>query len=298
MKCRFFTDSHLASERVATRPLRYCEQAFDLIQDCVITCPSDYDLIVFGGDSIQRNPKKSEQYHIDLLKEFRRATLPARVPFQYVSGNHEHDSLGDFNKIALHLGLPVHNHVHDTPDGHRLIFVNEAFHKTGINNILPFSQKTLDFVQKAVDTAPTRSVTLFTHTPINDFDHYVNMVNNRDGDSEYVFRPNAKSMRDILENSGKNCLVVTGHSHYEICEHHNNVVYMTVQSLVEGVETAPDDDREIVHRRWADITRGGETDIFIRLHGYDSKDIIWDFQNLPPSQNNAANNQAPSLTAE
>ena len=298
MKCRFFTDSHLASERVASRPHRYSEQAFDLIQECVVTCPSDYNLIVFGGDSIQRNQKKSEQYHIDLLKEFKRAISPARVPFQYVSGNHEHDSLGDFNKIAKHIGLPVQNSINDTPDGHRLIFVNEAFHQIGIDHILPFTQQTLDFVQKAVDEAPTRSVTLFTHTPINDFDHYIDIVNTRDGDAEYVFRPNAKAMREILENSGKNCLVVSGHAHYEHYEHHNNVVHLTVQSLVEGVETGTEETQEIVHRRWADIQRSGETDIFIRLHGYGSKDIIWDYKNLPTSHHKTAHNHTPSLAAE
>lgn len=298
MQCRFFTDTHLASQRTPNRPLRFCEQAFDLIDECVTTCPPDYDLIIFGGDSIQRNPKKSEQYHIDLLKEFKRAISPARVPFQYVSGNHEHDCFGDFNTIARHVGLPVENTIKDTVDGHRLIFINDAFHQKGIPHILPFSQKTLDFVQKAVDEAPTRSITLFTHTPINDFDHYIDIVNNRDGDSEYIFRPNAKSMRDILENSGKNCLVVTGHSHYEICEHHNNIIFMGVQSLVEGVETPPQDNREIAHRRWADITRNGESDVLIRLHGYDSRDIILDFNNLPSSQNKAAPDQTPSLAAE
>jgi len=298
MKCRFFTDAHLASERAATRPFRYSEQAFDLIQECVVTCPSDYDLIVFGGDSIQQNSKKPEKYHIDLIQEFKRAIAPATVPFQYVSGNHEHDSLGGFNKVSHHVGLPVQNNVRDTPDGHRLIFVNEAFHQQGVGHILPFSQATLDFVQKAVDEAPTRSVTLFTHTPINDFPHYVDAVNAQDGDAEFVFRPNAKTMREILENSGKNCLVVTGHSHCENYEYHNNVVYLTVQSLVEGVKTEPDNNQEIVYRRWADIARHGEKDISILLYGYDGKNLVWDFDNLPVAQNNAANDPAPSLAAE
>lgn len=273
MKFRYFTDAHMEDERTPSRPFRYSERAADLIEECINSCDDDANYIVFGGDAIQMNRGKGKPHLESLVNKFGRFASSAAKPFKFITGNHELDYFGGLKAVSGLVGIDVKNEVVDTDDGHRLIFIHSPFHKKGYPSILPFTDEAIDFIEKAVNEAPTKSVTLFSHTPLDHTDWYEMKVLMHDGDPEYCFRPNAAVVRDILENSGKNCLVVSGHSHFEGVTRDKNVVYMTVQSLVEGVRTDPDQ----VFARWVDIERSGENDIHLKMHGYKARDYAWHF---------------------
>lgn len=287
MKFRYFTDAHMEKERAPYRPYRYSEMALDLMQDCLDTCPEDASFVVFGGDAIQLTRKKGREHIEGLMREFGEVAATSPKPFKFISGNHELDYFKELSEISDLLGLEVKNEVIDTDDGHRLIFIHNPFHAKGTGSILPFTQEVIDFVKDAVEGAPTKSVTLFSHTPLDHTDEYEMKVLLRDGDPEYCFRPNTKEIVDILEQSGKNCLVVSGHSHFEGVTRLNNVIYMTVQSLVEGVRTDPDQ----VYARWADFTRIGEDQIHVQTYGYKPTEYNWTYRDYGVDS-------APLLAAE
>lgn len=275
MKFRFFTDAHLAPQRAPSRPHRFSEQGATLVKECVSTCPPDIEHIIFGGDAIQMDRPRGQAYHESLMREFGRAVREnTNLPAHFIAGNHDYDYFKSFEDIATLSGMPCENKIIDTPDGHRLVFLNEEFHKRGEGRLLPYSEATLTYLEEALERAPTPSVTIFTHTPPNDSDWEVTKILMRDGDPEYCFRPNSKAFRDILEHSGKNCLVVSGHSHYEGFEQQGRTAYLTVQSLVEEARLSPG----TVYARWADIERKGADDLLIRLHGYKGHDIHYTFK--------------------
>lgn len=288
MKFRYFTDAHMERERAPYRPYRYSEMAADLMQDCLDTCPEDADYVVFGGDAIQLTRQKGAEHIEGLMQEFAAVAATSPKPFKFITGNHELDYFQNLDDISDLLGLDVQNEVIDTDDGHRLIFIHNPFHSKGTGTILPFTQEVIDFVEKAVNEAPTKSVTLFSHTPLDHTDEYEAKVLMHDGDPEYCFRPNTQEIVGILENSGKNCLVVSGHSHFEGVTRQNNVVYMTVQSLVEAVRT----DTSQVYARWADFTREGEDIIHVQTHGYAAQEYTWQFRDYSEPES------APLLAAE
>lgn len=291
MKFRYFTDAHMEDERVESRPYRYSELAEGLIDDLVETSPDEMSYLIFGGDAIQMNRPKGQEHHENLVKKFMTAVSKTKAEFEMVAGNHDYDYFGSLEKLSDLFGIDINNKYIDTADGHRLIFINDPqkFHERGMGHIMPFSQETLDFVDGAVNSAPTKSVTLFSHTPLDHNDWYETKMLMHDGDPEYSFRPNSREVTDILEDSGKNCLVVSGHTHYETVSKDKNVVYMTVQSLVEGVRSDPDQ----VFARWADFEREGEDIIRVKTHGYDAREFEWQF-----NDNEVHNAPAPLLTAE
>lgn len=290
MKFRYFTDAHLEHERIDSRPFRYSEQSKDLIEQCVETSPDNLDYLIFGGDAMQMNRNKSREHHESLIAEFVAAVSKTKAEFRMVVGNHDYDYFRNLDDLSNMFGVELKNNYIDTNDGHRLIFINDPkpFHERGMGHIMPYSQETIDFVNMAVNSAPTKSVTVFTHTPIDHDDWYETKMLLHDGDPEYSFRPNSDEIRQILEESGKNCLVVAGHTHYETVNKENNVVYMTVQSLVEGVRTNPDE----IYARWADFEREGEDIIRVKTHGYKAQEFAWYFDD------EAALEHAPLLAAE
>lgn len=288
MKFRYFTDAHMEKVRAPYRPYRYSEMASDLMQKCLDTCPEDANYVVFGGDAIQLSRKKGREYIEGLMRDFGAVAATSPKPFKFITGNHELDYFHELSEISDLLGITVQNEVINTDDGHRLIFIHNPFHSKGTGTILPFTQENIDFVEKAVNEAPTKSVTLFSHAPLDHTDEYEAKVLMHDGDPEYCFRPNTQAMVDILENSGKNCLVVSGHSHFEGVTRQKNVVYMTVQSLVEAVRT----DTSQVYARWADFTREGEDKIHVQTHGYKPQSFFWEFHESKSYES------APLLAAE
>ena len=295
MSIRFFTDSHHAPERTPTRPFRYCEQSLPLIKDCLDSVGKDCEAVVFGGDAIQVAKDKPRAHYETLMAEFGAAARQSPVPFYAIAGNHEYDYFRDLDKLSALSGVAYGNKVIDLQDGQRLILVNEEFHCKEEVTLFPFSDHALDFVRHAVESAPGNMVTLVTHTPIDDFDSYFTKIVIRDFDPEYSFRSNAADLRAILEDSGKNCLVLSGHTHYENFSSKANVAYMTVQSLVEGVRTAT---QETVFGRWVDITRDNDTDLHIKLHGYKGHDIVHRFPPITSQRPQQDNQAAPLLAAE
>ncbi|MFP4312884.1 MAG: metallophosphoesterase family protein [Alphaproteobacteria bacterium] len=293
MKFRYFTDAHMEDERTSSRPYRYSEQAEHLIRDCIQSCDNDTSHIVFGGDAIQLNKRKGKDHLEKLMRKFGSLAASAQQDFRAVAGNHDFDYFGTLAEVSKLWGIDVRNEYIDIFDGHRLIFINDSFHEKGLENLKPYSQDTIDFVERAVKNAPTKSVTLFSHTPLDHDDWYETKMLMHDGDPEFCFRPNTSEIRDILEQSGKNCLVLSGHSHFEGVSRDKNVIYMTVQSLVEAVRTDPSQ----IYARWVDITRNGETDIFINQHGYKARDYHFTFDKMSAPQNASAP-QAPLLAAE
>ena len=289
MKFRYFTDAHLDNDRTESRPFRCSELAEGLIGDLVDTSPDDLDFLVFGGDAIQMNRPKGQDHHEDMIKTFYAAVSKTKAAFEMVAGNHDYDYFGSLEKLSELMGIGLESKFIDTPDGHRLIFINdtEPFHDRQLNHIKPFAQETLDFIEAAVNGAPTKSVTLFSHTPIDHTDWYETKMLMHDGDPEYSFRPNSDEVRDVLEGSGKNCLVVSGHTHYETISRDRNVVYMTVQSLVEAVRTDPAQ----VFERWADFEREGDDIIRVKTYGYDAREFEWQFDD------NAVHNPPVALLA-
>lgn len=298
MKIRFFTDAHHAHERTASRPHRYSEMALALTRECAATTPPDFDALVFGGDAIQQNKRATRPYHEDLLREFGAAVRQnTAVPVYAIAGNHEFDYFNDLGAVSALTGIAMHPPYLDTPDGQRLIFLNDKFHCQCERVLLPFSEENLGFLEQALRSAPGKAVTLFTHTPLDDFDEHLGKIVTRDYDAEFSFRTNTAAMRDIIEQSGKNVLVLSGHTHYENFSRHGNAAYLTVQSLVEGVRGAA---QETVFERWVDIERPNDTDIRIRLHGYKGYEINHRFarEQASPDPASAPAFPPPLLAAE
>lgn len=295
MSIRFFTDSHHAPERSPSRPYRHCEKSLPLVKKCLDTAPKSCEAVVFGGDAIQVTKDKPRAHYESLLQEFGAAARQSSVPFYAIAGNHEYDYFRDMDKLSALSGVAYGNKIVDLQDGQRLILLNDKFHSKDEKILYPFSADTLDFVRDALENSPTNKITLVTHTPIDDFDLYFTKIVLRDFEPEYSFRSNAAALREILDKSGKSCLVLSGHTHYENFSSKGNVAYLTLQSLVEGVRRAA---QETTFERWADITRNTESDLHIRLHGYKGYDIVHRFPPLAPQNPLQDNQAAPLLAAE
>ncbi|MAE51790.1 MAG: hypothetical protein CMH27_08260 [Micavibrio sp.] len=303
MSIRFFTDSHHAPSRPSPKSSRHCERSLPLIQQCLNTITIDCEAVIFGGDAIMATYNQPQIYHETLMQEFGAAACQSRVPFHPVAGNHEYDYFRDLDRLSALTGLSYANKVIDLNDGQRLIFLNDQFHDHGLRILYPYTDESLDFVRTSMAEAPTNMITLITHTPIDDFGPHLAKTIRRKDDPAYSFRSNAGALRKLLENSGKNCLVLSGHTHHEHFFHHRNVAYLTLQSLIEGVRAAWP---EKTHARWADITRKDENSLHIKLHGHNGRDIhhtyFPSYTKAPSSalatNDTAAADMPPSLAAE
>lgn len=206
MSIRFFTDSHHAPTRSSDHPFRHCERSLSLIKSCFNTLSKECEAVIFGGDAIMATFDESYSYHETLMQEFGAAARQSPVPFHAIAGNHEYDYFRDLATLSALTGLPYGNNVIDLADGQRLILVNDQFHCDDFLVLYPFTDQSMEFVQKAIESAPTNMITLMTHTPIDDFDAYRTRIVLRDSDPEYNFRSTPQICGKFLKTPARTVL--------------------------------------------------------------------------------------------
>ncbi len=295
MKLRFITDIHALTEAFTKRSGRLPEHGIPILRGALKNARAEgIERIVDGGDKFQVQADKPAQADIDMLKLMREEFKKSGLPTDHVLGNHDIERTGGIKGAAAILGIPdSHYHV-DTQDGHRLIVLQEPFKEDPRGCVLfPWSQSSLDFVQERLKDAPTKSVTIFAHTPCDDFDDDAEIgMALRGFDFSNAYRDNGAELRKIMEQSGKNILFVSGHTHIAMERAHKNVRYLTLESPVEKISDA----NPSPSGRYCDIERNGEDKINITIHGYKPREFSWNFQSTLKIQ--PAPNPAFDLAAE
>jgi hypothetical protein len=270
MKLRFVTDIHAIdplAEPFNKRAGRMPHMGIPILcKDILSTLKRDgIDRIVNGGDVIQVQADQLPQVDIDMLARIRDEFNKSGLPVHHILGNHDIERTGGIKGAAEILGIhPGHSFV-DTPDGHRLIFLQEEFKDDPRGTVLyPWSDHAMAFLKDKLASAPTQSVTVFAHTPCDDFDWQEMSTAMRGLDFRNSFRENSWLLRKVMEESGKNILFVAGHTHIGMEYSYRNVRYLTLRSPVEKIS----EDNPIPSRCFADIERIGDDQINVTMHGH------------------------------
>jgi len=280
MKFAHCTDVHYAEERASFRKNRISERGLELIGNMIDSLEPETDFLVNSGDLIQFE----KSFHPSLDKiwmgSVRDAFHKSGLPVYYNIGNYDIERTGGIEAVGQLLNAPHTSHYfdHTDPDGkqHRVIFLNQEFQAVPGDQILhPWSDENLELVKEALATSPGQSVTIFSHSPCDDFDwqqantalHGFNVSNN--------YRPNSAELRTIMEESGKSILFMAGHTHIETSDAHKNVCYMTVQGMTEATTNSSEQPFE----RWVAVQRSGDDKISVRQHGYMAQSWCWEMKN-------------------
>lgn len=279
MKFAHFTDLHYAAMRASFRKNRISELGLNLLGDMINKIDADTDFIANGGDFIQFEKTFDKSLDKIWMKAVHNTLLNSGFSVVSNIGNYDGERIGGLKEVGKLLDIPHGNYFFDhndkNGDQHRVIILNQEFQDTpGDQMLFPWSDETLEFVQSALTTSPSQSVTFFSHTPCDDFDwqqantalHGFNVSNN--------FRPNSAELRVIMEESGKSILFMAGHTHLETSDAHKNVCYMTVQGMTEATSNGS----EVPFARWVNVARDGDHKINIQQHGYKAQSWSWEMK--------------------
>jgi predicted phosphodiesterase len=285
MKIRFVTDVHALTEAYHNRSGRIPEMGIPILRETMSTAKQDgVDKIISGGDCIQVQCNKPAEADIEMLGIMRDVFNEAGLPVYHVLGNHDIERTGGIKGASeilkmdeSDLVISEHGHAYtDTADGHRLIILQEEFKDDPRGTVLnPWSEHAMAFLEEKLATAPSKSVTVFSHTPCDDFDWQEMSTIMRAFDFRNAYRENSSDLRAIMEESGKNILFVSGHTHIDMQYSHKNVRYLTVGSPVEKISG----DKPTPSQRFCDIERIGEDTIKVQIKGHAPHEFTWGFDN-------------------
>ncbi|MFN3699954.1 MAG: metallophosphoesterase family protein [Alphaproteobacteria bacterium] len=274
MKFRYSTDIHYAETRASFRKNRISEQGLSLLHQSIVNRDTDTAFFVNGGDLVQferSTPTELAQAWMRaVVDEYKKSGLP----FHVTVGNYDIERFGGLKQTAKFLDIPEKSYYFDHDGQHRVIVLNQEFQAVPNDQTLyPWSDENLELVRQALHTAPSKSVTIFAHSPCDDFDWQQASTTLRGYNVSNNYRPNSSVLREIMEESGQNILFVAGHTHIEVFDQHKNVKYITVQGMTEVISK----ENGQPYGRWIDVHRIGEDQIDVRVHGYKPHSLSWHY---------------------
>lgn len=293
MKFAHCTDIHYAQERASFRKNRISEQGLELVGGMLRNLDPQTDFLVNGGDLIQFEKSFDPSLDKIWMSAVRDAFHTSGLPTHYTIGNYDIERTGGIKAVGELLNAPHTSYHFDHTDkngtAHRMILLNQEFQAVPDDQKLyPWSDDNLVFLEDALRTAPGRSVTIFAHSPCDDFDWQQANTAMRGFNVSNNFRPNSAELRGLMESSGKSILFMAGHTHIETNDQYKNVAYMTVQGMTEATSNGS----EKPFGRWVSIHRDGEDTIRVQEHGYKAQSWSWDLKN-----GHYAKKSAPALDA-
>lgn len=280
MKFTHCTDIHYAAQRASFRKNRISERGLELAQTMLLTLDPQTDFLVNGGDLIQFEKGLDPALDTIWMSAVRDAFNKSGLPVHYNIGNYDGERIGGLEAVGQLLGTPHTSYYFDHMDRngtpHRVIMLNQEFQAVPNDQMLyPWSDENLQLVERALRKSPSQSVTIFSHSPCDDFDWQQANTALRGYNVSNNFRPNSAELRGIMERSQKNILFMAGHTHIEISDAHKNVCYMTVQGMTEATSNGS----EKPYGRWVGIHRDGESRIHVQQHGYMAQSWSWESKN-------------------
>ncbi|MBM4319473.1 MAG: phosphoesterase, partial [Deltaproteobacteria bacterium] len=218
------------------------------------------DLVVHLGDAIEDVDRQSDRAHyarvIELLGQL-------EAPLLHVTGNHDEVNLAVAELEQLR--GPAALRPPCTLLGHRLLAL--PAHCTARRCWT--DEEEIAALQRELE-ATDLPVLLFVHPSLADQE----LTGNSwfDGLPYQCLIEQRRSVRQLLEQSGRVRAVIGGHLHWNRLDAHAGIPYFTVQSLIENV--APPDAPPLAAAAWA-LFELGPGQIRGEVRGHDPASWVW-----------------------
>ena len=184
------------------------------------------DFAVDMGDRVTYTSPEQDRYYLTKLKDqFNKLAMPKYS----VHGNHDLSHLTRKDNEDI-LGLPGGSYSKDIND-HHVIFWNPNVRITGQQGLF-ITASEMDWLRETLKNTDRKCI-LFTHIPLDNYPEDNTAAIEHDKRPFLSFYPQGPEVRDILEQSGKVILSMSGHRHRNRHREINGIHYITHQSLVQ-----------------------------------------------------------------
>lgn len=184
------------------------------------------DFAVDMGDRVTyANPEQDRHYLIKLKDQFNKLAMPKYS----VHGNHDLSNLTRQNNEDI-LGVPGGSYSKDI-NGYHVIFWNPNVRITGEQGLF-ITPDEMSWLRDTL-TETDRKCVLFCHIPLDNYPTDNVRAAEYDKRPFLSYYPQGPEIREILEESGKVLLCMSGHRHRNRHREINGIHYITHQSLVQ-----------------------------------------------------------------
>lgn len=226
MKFAILTDIHLGPEEYYKGILRKINKNVKKYLDNIIVKINNTkpEFLIILGDLIQdenyENDRKNLNYIIKALSK-------VNCPVYYIAGNHDLKNISEdelaklFNQKKLYYSF-------ESGEYHFIVLFSKRF-KDKIQFYISDKQK--EWLEKDLNKTRKKCV-IFNHYGLADQD----LTGNPwfEGKPEKSLIMNREEIRNILDKSKKVIAVFNSHLHWNKKDIHNEILYFTIQSLVEN----------------------------------------------------------------
>jgi len=180
--------------------------------------------VVQLGDAVEDEDSQTDEENYETIIE---AFKPLQMPVYHVVGNREQVNL-DHGKIASILNYPKLYYSFDSGDYHFIVLFSLSRKETEIS----IDKTQQEWLEKDLNTTDKPTV-IFLHHPLDDQDLSGSFWFSEK--PELCFVEERFAVREIIARSGKVIAVFNAHVHTNNLQFHDDIPYITLQSLVENL---------------------------------------------------------------
>ncbi len=182
------------------------------------------DLVVDGGDRVSHKSKEDDRRYMTELKAKFNALA---APVYHIVGNHDVKNLSRQDNEDI-LGCPATSYSKDI-GGYHLVFWNPYVSNGGLG--LAMDDADLEWLHNDLQ-ATDKPTVVFSHIPLFNEAMDDSEMSTWSGEiATRFFYPDSRTIRRILEDSGKVVLCMSGHLHRKRHKEINGIHYISQQSF-------------------------------------------------------------------
>ena len=259
-------DAHLGTDKLHEgKSRKLSSRARSLLQYFVTRINDEIRpaFVVQLGDLIEEDEEEDEENYVKALGILKQLSMPV----YHVVGNHEQVNL-KLDQVLTILKYPKLYYSFDSGDYHFVVLFASCPMKSDLESpVESIGRKIqIDTAQRKwleEDLNATKKATIvFLHHPLDDQDLAGSYWFEQKPDECFVDARN--EIREIFSRSGKVIAVFNGHVHRNNLENHDDIWYVSLQSLVENMSEHTKTPAETIA-----IVTVGEHEIRVEIEGMD-----------------------------